>query len=84
MAEHILYVRPMCMFCWRVTRAAQALGVELETRNIWADEVAGQELFTATGRATVPVLRIIDKAGQSQWIPESSDIVTYLQKTFGS
>lgn len=74
----------MCMFCWKVQRAAQSLGVVLETRNIWADEQAGQELMMATGGSVVPVLRITGETGESQWMPESSEIVAYLQQTFGS
>ena len=55
------------------------MDTDVESRNIWQDGSAMQELEQATGRSTVPVLRIEDADGQVTWMPESSDIVQYLQ-----
>lgn len=51
----------------------------MEVRNIWESEEAARELLQATGRLTVPVLRIHDAGGDIRWLPESADIIRYLE-----
>ena len=80
----ILYHRDMCMFCWRVQHAIKKLGIEVESRNIWQDVQYEKELIEARGQGTVPVLRIIDEEGNSTWLPESSDIINYLNKNYAA
>ena len=77
-----LYHFETCPFCHRVRRAAQRLGAKLELRDIFADDTHLQTLTQATGRRTVPVLRIEDGANV-QWMPESADIIAYLEERFG-
>lgn len=77
-ADLTLYHYPSCPFCRRVFMALQDLGVEIAQRNIYGDEGALQELMAARGRATVPVLRIIQPDGTERWMPESRDIVEFL------
>jgi len=67
------------MYCNRVLRAADELGVDLDIRNIWQEPAFEKELVGGTGRTTVPVLKISQGEGETRWMPESSDIVTYLQ-----
>ena len=83
-SKHILYSRSFCGFCWRVLAEVKALGIDIEVRNTWESEEHLAELQAATGRSTVPVLRIVDSNGESQWMPESADIIRYLKKTFGA
>lgn len=73
-----LYVTPFCGFCRYVMSTIQQLGLEVEIRNIAADRNDLEALFNARGRTTVPVLRITSPDGE-QWMPESRDIVQYLQ-----
>ena len=74
----ILYTRNWCGYCELVQRAAEALGLTLEARNIWENPDWSSELATARGRLTVPVLRI-DSANQaSEWISESRVIIQFL------
>ncbi len=75
-----LYHRNFCMFCSRVTGVVNQLGIEIEDKNIWKDEQALRDLQRATGRSTVPVLRIESADGQVTWMPESNDIVLYLSE----
>jgi len=75
-----LYHRSFCMFCSRVINVINQLGIEIEDKNIWKDEQALQELQRATGRGTVPVLRIESADGEVTWMPESNDIVLYLSE----
>ncbi len=79
----IFYHRDYCAFCGRVDAVINKLGIELERRNIWEDDDIYDELEAATGRGTVPVLRIVDVDGESIWMPESDDIVEYLIDRFG-
>ncbi len=77
-----LYYFDGCPFCVRVRRAIDALGVEVELRNIYEDPKHLEDLREARGRTTVPVLRINGTDGQERWMPESADIVRYLQATY--
>lgn len=73
-----LYHRSFCMFCSRVINVIKGLNIDIDGKNIWQDRDALQELELATGRATVPVLRIETADGEVTWMPESNDIVRYL------
>ena len=70
-------------FCLRVRRAIDILGLDVELRNIYEDRAHFDELREARGRTTVPVLRITSPDGDERWMPESADIVRYLQATYG-
>lgn len=73
-----LYRRGFCFFCSRVTQAINHLALEVENRDISSDRQAYQDLQQATGRTTVPVLRIETADGEVTWMPESDDIIQYL------
>lgn len=81
----ILYTRPWCLYCSYVRRAIAKLGLDVEERDIRADPGHRHDLVAATGRQTVPVLRIRGEGGEGgdSWMPESRDIVRYLQDRFG-
>lgn len=82
--DHLaLYHFDGCPFCMRVRRAIDALGIEVELRNIYEDSAHMNALREARGRSTVPVLRITSPDGAERWMPESADIVRYLQATYG-
>lgn len=78
-----LYAFPSCPFCMRVSRALDDLGLEVEYEDINQKPEALQALVEARGRRTVPVLRIEQQEGQTTWMPESSDIISYLYERFG-
>ena len=82
--RHSIYGYPQCPYCARVLRAVDALGLEVEFRNIHEVPEHQRELVEATGRTTVPVLRIESKSGEARWIPESTDIVAYLEEAAGN
>jgi glutaredoxin len=82
--DHLaLYYFDGCPFCVRVLRAIDALQLEVELRNIYEDPEYLKELREVRGRTTVPVLRISSASGEDRWMPESADIVRYLQATYG-
>lgn len=78
-----LYYSPTCPFCQRVMKGIARLGLDVEMRNVIEDSDRRDELIEARGRATVPVLRIESPDGEVRWMPESLDIIHYLDHTYG-
>ncbi len=82
--DHLaLYYFDGCPFCVRVQRAIDSLRLDVELRNIYENRDYFNELRAVRGRTTVPVLRITSADGEDRWMPESTDIVRYLQATYG-
>ncbi|MFK7894861.1 MAG: glutathione S-transferase N-terminal domain-containing protein [Myxococcota bacterium] len=79
-----LYGFPSCPYCRRVLGAIDAMGLEIPLRNTMSDGAYHDEIYAALGRGTVPVLRIEGKGGKVQWLPESADIIQYLEERFGA
>jgi glutathione S-transferase len=77
-----IYGYPQCPYCQRVLRTVDALGLEIELCNTLSSADHRGELYQATGLTTVPVLRIDAGQGQVDWLPESADIVNYLEDRF--
>lgn len=75
----VLYHSRGCPFCAFVTSAIGRLGLDVELREIFEDPRYREQLVDARGRATVPVLRITSPEGEERWMPESRDIVRYLE-----
>ena len=78
-----LYHFDSCPFCRMVRSAVDELGIDVEFRNIMESAEHRDDLIAARGRATVPVLRITSPNGVDRWMPESRDIVRYLQDAYG-
>jgi glutaredoxin len=74
-----LYHFEGCPYCRLVRRAIAELGLQVELRDIHASPDHLRELVAATGRRTVPVLRI-DAGGDVDFLPESRDIVVWLRR----
>lgn len=82
--DHLaLYHLETCPFCLMVRAAIDKLGIDVELRSITQDPDYYDDLVEARGRATVPVLRITSPDGDERWMPESRDIISYLEKTYG-
>jgi glutathione S-transferase len=79
----VLYGYPQCPFCARVLRGIDTLDLDIPLRNTMQDTEAREALVEAMGRGTVPVLRIEGKDGEVKWLPESADILRYLESRFG-
>lgn len=87
----VLYVSRFCGACYRVLATVEQLGLrhaEIEVRDVTRYPKLRQEIVYATGRRTVPVLRISpgsqpdEPAGADEWMFESRDIVRYLRTIF--
>ena len=79
-----LYYFASCPFCQRVLRALARHGVEVELRDVLDDPSHMAALVEARGARTVPVLRIAGPDGADTWMPESADIVRYLDRRFAA
>ena len=77
-----LYQFDSCPFCMRVRMTMRSLGIDFEMRDTRHNGDYAEEVAAATGRATVPVLRI-QEGDAVRWLPESADIVAYLRQRFG-
>jgi glutaredoxin len=75
----VLYHSHTCPYCALVRSAIDRLGIDVELREIFEDPRSRERLVEARGRATVPVLRITSPDGDERWMPESQDIVRYLE-----
>jgi glutathione S-transferase len=78
-----LYEFEGCPYCQRVRQAMARLGLQIELRDIHAEPRYRQELVQATGRGTVPCLRIDEGGGKVRWLHESLDIIAFLEREFG-
>jgi glutaredoxin len=78
-----LYTMAGCPFCRRVNEASARLGLDIELRNVGEHRELREELIEARGRATVPVLWIQSPDGEVRWMPESRDIIHYLDHMYG-
>lgn len=78
----VLYGYPECPYCRRVLSAISTLGLDVPLRNTMRDDAANEALVAATGRETVPVLRIEGEDGSVRWMPESLEIVAWLDEHF--
>lgn len=66
-------------FCSMVRSAIDRVGINVELRDVFESPQYRDDLIEARGRATVPVLRITSPEGEERWMPESRDIVRYLE-----
>lgn len=68
-----------CPFCRMVRSEIEDLGLDVELRDIFDNAQYRDELVSARGRPTVPVLRITSPDGEERWMPESHAIMRYLE-----
>lgn len=78
-----LYYFDGCPYCTMVRSAINKLAIDVELRDIFEDSQHRDDLVNARGRATVPVMRITAPDGNDRWMPESRDIISYLQNSYG-
>ena len=77
-----LYYYDGCPFCDLVRSAIDQLNIDVELRNIFEIPQHRDDLIDVRGRATVPVLRITSPNSEERWMPESRDIVRYLDTNY--
>jgi glutathione S-transferase len=78
----VLYQFNTCPFCIKVRQEVRRLSLPIEKRDAQHDSAHRAELLQATGATKVPCLKITDANGQTQWLQDSTAIVTYLRARF--
>ncbi|WP_012069602.1 glutathione S-transferase N-terminal domain-containing protein [Marinomonas sp.] len=76
-----LYQFSACPFCTKTRRAMYKLNLPIEKRNAPEGSVHRTELLEGGGKVKVPCLRI-EQDGKVEWMYESSQIISYLEKRF--
>jgi len=77
-----LYEYGGCPYCARVRRFLSELGETVELRDTMMERDNLLDLVAATGRQTVPCLRIERPDESVEWLHESKDIIDFLRDYF--
>ena len=77
-----LYQFSTCPFCIKVRQEMRRLSLPIEKRDAQHHAAHRDELLQSTGATKVPCLKITDAHGQTQWLQDSTAIVTYLRARF--
>ena len=80
MSDLILYSLPGCPYCARVKQTLDALELSYETRTVPGPHAERTEVQEISGQTNVPVL--VDRDNGIDALPESSDIIQYLEETY--
>ena len=81
MSNLVLYELEGCPYCAKVTRKLDELGLEYESRMVPRAHSERTEVEEVSGQTGVPVL--VDEEHGVEGMPESDDIVAYLERTYG-
>ena len=81
MATPTLYDLPGCPYCAKVKDTLEELDVEYETVEVPRDRGERDEVERVSGQRGVPVL--VDPDHDVTGMPESDDIVSHLERTYG-
>ncbi|PPC75791.1 glutaredoxin [Pokkaliibacter plantistimulans] len=76
-----LYQFRACPFCVRTRRTMHKLNLPIELRDAKNNPEHRQALEQGGGRIKVPCLRI-EENGETRWMYESKDIISYLNQRF--
>jgi glutaredoxin 3 len=82
MSNLILYELEGCPYCAKVKNKLADLGLEYESRMVPRSHSERTEVKEISGQTGVPVL--IDEDHGVEGMPESDDIVAYLDETYGA
>lgn len=76
-----LYELSGCPYCTKVTKKIDELGLDYESHEVPSSHSKRTEVKEISGQTGVPVL--VDHDNGIDGMPESSDIVEYLEETYG-
>jgi glutaredoxin 3 len=76
-----LYELDGCPYCRKVTKKLDELDVEYESVKVPSSHGKRDEVKEVSGQTGVPVL--VDEENGIEGMPESDDIVEYLEETYG-
>lgn len=79
-----LYQFKTCPFCIKTRKEVARMSLNIKRVDAQHEGADRQALLAGTGLTKVPCLRIVDAAGQSQWIGDSDKIIAYLRGRFSA
>ena len=82
MANLTLYELDGCPYCQKVIDKLNELGLEYDSVMVPSSHSARDEVKEVSGQTGVPVL--VDEEHDVDGMPESDDIVAYLEETYGN
>ncbi|MFC7228398.1 glutathione S-transferase N-terminal domain-containing protein [Salinirubellus salinus] len=82
MANLTLYELEGCPYCAKVTAKLDELGLEYDSIMVPRSHAERTEVKEVSGQTGVPVL--VDPEHDVEGMPESDDIVAYLEETYGA
>ncbi|MFC7167371.1 glutaredoxin family protein [Halospeciosus flavus] len=77
-----LYVLPGCPYCAKVETKLDELGLDYEEHEVPRSHADRDEVEAVSGQTGVPVL--VDPDNDVEGMPESDDIVAYLDEQYGN
>jgi glutaredoxin len=77
-----IYQFKTCQFCINVRQEMRRLSLPIEQRDAQHDDTHREALLAGGGAVKVPCLLITDDAGQTQWLYDSTAIISYLRGRF--
>ncbi|MFB6078184.1 MAG: glutaredoxin family protein [Halarchaeum sp.] len=80
MSDLELYVLPGCPYCAKVTSKLDELGLDYVEHEVPSSHAQRDEVEQVSGQTGVPVL--VDPDHDVTGMPESDDIVAYLEETY--
>ncbi|MEF8783111.1 MAG: glutathione S-transferase N-terminal domain-containing protein [Haloarculaceae archaeon] len=80
MPELELYELQSCPYCAKVRKKLDELGLDYESHTVPRSHSERTEVETISGQTGVPVL--VDNDNGVDGMPESDDIVAYLEETY--
>ena len=82
MTDLTLYELPGCPYCAKVKEKLAELDLEYDSIEVPNSHDERTEVEAVSGQTGVPV--IVDEANGIDGMPESDDIVEYLERTYGN
>ncbi|WP_435128013.1 glutaredoxin family protein [Halobaculum sp. D14] len=82
MSDLVLYELEGCPYCAKVKNKLAELGLEYDSVMVPQSHDERTEVKEVSGQTGVPVL--VDEEHGVEGMPESDDIVEYLEETYGS
>lgn len=83
-ASLVLYQYKTCPFCIKVRQEMRRLGLNVQKLDAQQPGQVRDDLVSGGGKAKVPCLKITDRAGKTQWLYESGEIIKYLRGRFAT
>jgi len=81
MSNLVLYETSGCPYCAKVVNKLNELGLDYESVKVSSAHSERTEVEAISGQTGVPVL--VDEEHGVEGMPESDDIVAYLEETYG-